>query len=97
MGSGELIRIRDMSDRHLVNTLCLLGRYAETYWHEQLRVLQSIDNLVSGDIASFLIDQDLNKHLESDPIETMPDGGEKYFELLAEYKRRGLSELIYDN
>ena len=79
--NGKKIRICDMTDTHLINTIKYLERKSEQY----------VQNLnppnLQGDIAQYLAEQEYDAIIE-DPSLTLP---EIYYNLVDEMERRKLT------
>ena len=88
---GAKIRIKDMEDSHLINTIKMLQRGAE------LRRSKVVASFLcgpepSGDIASFQFDRDFDAALDSTFEDFLPD---IFDDLDAERERRGIEEITF--
>jgi hypothetical protein len=86
---GRKVRICDMADSHLVNTIRMLRRKAAKVCNAELQAAYSISCLLQGEMASWECDLAIES-MESDP------SGEKflppiYDDLCDEADRRGLN------
>ncbi len=80
---GQRVRICDMADSHLVNTIRMLRRY-----HNALVLsAYSAANMMQGEMAQMCMDQEIDR-LEDGDIEMVHDLGEN---LLWDAWRRGMS------
>lgn len=84
---GTKVRISDMSDTHLCNTIRMLERGAEARRNIALLEAYSIEACVSGDMASLCISQDIKALQEGDLDQFLPP---IYEHLLGEAYKRGL-------
>lgn len=80
---GSKIRIKDMADSHLVNTVRFLERHAE-----QVALTIPCPQF-NGEMAQFYAEQAYDQ-LQSDPVDTMLSGS-IYDDLYEECIRRGLN------
>lgn len=62
--SGQVIRVCDMTDFHLVNAINFLKR---SYISYHLKSLYNIEKMISGELASDMIDASINDFCENDP------------------------------
>lgn len=80
------IRICDMSDSHLENTLKFLKRVAEAKRENAIFAAYSVSSMVQGDMASYYADQDI------DSLEYNTDWTDFihpiYLNMCEDYKRR---------
>ena len=71
---GTKIRICDMSDGHLANTIKMIERVAENECQNAIATGYSILSIIQGEMAEYYIENDL-RHLEEygiDPREISP-------------------------
>jgi len=87
-GAGEKVRICDMGDRHLVNTMKLLTRVAERERHEECEGMMSCPE-PTADIASMMFQQAFQESLEATWWDFIPD---IFYSMLEDYRRRGLED-----
>ena len=80
MKSGEKIRIKDMSDSHLINTIRILKRVHA----DDTANLFAFASTLSGDMATYYADQDCDRMIEMDSTHPL------YDELTDEADRRNL-------
>jgi len=90
MRDGTVIKISDMSDRHLINTLNYLWRNAEELRTRAAFALDIAAEQTNGEMAAYYLEQDANHLYEMEDIDYLSTR-EDYCEMLAEAKRRGLS------
>lgn len=85
---GTKIRIKDMSDSHLINTIKLIERFSDHQHRQALRHAYMMENWLNGEVALDCIADQID-HMEEygdDPTETTPI----YTDLIDEALRRGL-------
>ena len=85
---GRNIKIRDMSDQHLINTINMLRRFAKHVESEALSAAYSLEATLTGEMALDAIDSEIRR-LENDEI----DPGElnpKYNYLVKEATKRNI-------
>jgi len=78
---GRKIRICDMVDEHLLNTISMCQRK-----HRAAQLAMPFPYMLSGEMASFCAEADYDRFQESDPSVSFP----LYDDLLLEAQRRGL-------
>lgn len=83
MKNGQKIRICDMADSHLLNTIAFCERN-----HREMQRLAPFPDF-GGEMAQMYAERDWDRLQESGPEETHP----LYLELHAEAERRGLKTL----
>lgn len=88
---GQRVRVKDMGDTHLVNTIRLLRRHATRLIDENLSAAYSIEGYLQGEMAQVAIAQDIDILEESDPEELLADSVPCYETMLDEAERRGLT------
>jgi hypothetical protein len=62
---GQKVRICDMSDDHLINTIKMLERIAKQIWHYELATAYSAANFLQGEMAIDSADGHI-RHLEEE-------------------------------
>ena len=85
---GTKVRIKDMSDSHLLNTIKMLDKYDNYKWSRDFKLLGDMEQFITGELACEQIEQDLENHLE-DPQDYRP---EIYYDLVDEKNRRKLDD-----
>ena len=91
MQDGNKIRICDMGDSHLTNTIAMLERMAERKTQNAITAGYNILCMIQGEMAEMSIENDL-RHLEDygiDPSEISP----LYGDLLDDQTRREIERL----
>lgn len=85
---GRKVRVCDMTDAHLVNTIRLCDRTARADRDQELRYAYAAESMMRGDGALQAIDAE-QRALEADPEgrDLLPD---VYYEMTEEAERRGL-------
>jgi hypothetical protein len=86
---GHRVRIRDMENSHLINTIRMLRRKATKVCNAELQAAYSISCMLQGEMASWECERAIDR-MESDP------SGEQflppiYDDLCDEADRRGLN------
>jgi hypothetical protein len=86
--NGQKIRICDMTDSHLVNSINYLDRYVAHVEKETFRSIHRFMGLNSGEIAEWMLENELMALEEEglDPEDITP----LYEKLCLERERRGL-------
>ena len=87
MRDGTKIRICDMSDAHLLNTMKMLQRIAERKYQEELAGAFIFAGQCRGDMASYMADQACDAVAEKDWRYYVH---ELYWNMQEEAERRGL-------
>jgi len=82
------IRICDMSDRHLLNTIRMLERRAEAYYNNAVISGYRMMGFLQGEVAQDCLEGELMQLEEEGPDEFLPD---IYWNMLAECRRRNLN------
>lgn len=82
---GKKIRVCDMDDAHLGNTIAFLERWAE--WCQRIRLREALDlaNGVTADMASYYAERDLDLALQADWEDYVP---EIYHDMVDELRDR---------
>lgn len=87
--NGTKVRICDMTDSHLVNTINMLERFAKNKVSQELSCAFSVEPFLTGDIAIFTIENNIDNLMEDDSYERfLPP---IYNKLLEEQTRRTLA------
>lgn len=87
MRDGTKIRIKDMGDGHLVNTIRMLKRYGALV-KRHTEMIYLCGPTPQGDMAEYAFNQEFDRVMDADPEEFAPDILE---DLCAEADRRGLT------
>lgn len=82
---GKKVRICDMDDAHLENTIRFLERAAEAQRESALTSAYLVESMLQGEMALVSIESEINRLEESDPSEFLPD---VYEAMLLERQRR---------
>jgi len=85
MKDGDRIRICDMSNSHLKNTIAFLECRSKELFEHQLRQMYSVACFVSGDAASDCIERDIYYLESGGPDELLP---EIYYDMCDDLLRR---------
>ena len=85
MRDGTKIRICDMSDDHLKNTMKMLERVAERAYQDELANAYSFSGEMMGDMASYAAEQDADRISHEDWGNYIKD---IYWNMAEETKRR---------
>lgn len=86
--AGQKIRICDMTDSHVINTIRMLERVAKQHRDSELSAAYSVSCMIQGEMASWAIESDIDA-MEGD------SEGERflhplYDDLVLDAERRGL-------
>lgn len=86
--NGQKVRVCDMEDRHLLNTIAFIERTASRLRPQTISAAYSVLSALQGDMATFYCEQDIAAMEEMSPEEFigMPILGK----LMLEKERRGL-------
>jgi hypothetical protein len=87
---GRIVRICDMEDRHLLNTISMLERKATAILASEISAAYSCLAMMHGEMAQFYCELDIYRMEETAPDEFLEATVPIYQKLLAEKKRRGL-------
>lgn len=82
---GTKVKIRDMEDAHLVNTILMLRRRAQAQIHELT------PPCFQGEMAQYYADQEYDALMEMDEDEAAQSCFEIYEDLMDECERRKLT------
>jgi len=91
---GTRVRICDMSDSHLDNTIALLERKAKVFLSTELGAAYHVLCTLSGEMATFCCEQDIDRMEETSPEEWLMDHNPLYEKLLAERERRQAAGIV---
>jgi len=86
--SGERIRICDMSDQHLNNTMALLERYASKMLSEERNAAYSVLASLQGEMAQYYCEQDIDRLEETEPSDWLYEHMPIYEKMCHEKWRR---------
>jgi len=89
--SGQRIKVRDMTDSHLVNTIRYLRRHAEISITQYLHAAYSMEGYLSGEMAQVFIAQDIDMLEEADADEMLSDAVPCWETMLDEVEKRKLT------
>ena len=89
MKNGHKIRICDMTDSHLVNTIKLLERKADAAHQEALSAAYSCSSFLQGEMACYYAERDID-YMESEGPEGLLEDT-IYDNLVLDAERRGLT------
>lgn len=85
---GRKVRVCQMEDSHLLNTLNLLTRTARAQRADEIWLAYRAESFLHGEGALMAIDQEQRRlEADSDGIDLLPD---VYYDLVDEAARRGL-------
>jgi len=87
---GRKVRICDMTDSHLLNTIAMLERMAGMQLGMEISAAYSVLAGLQGDMATFYCEQDIERMEETDPIEFLEQTTPIYEKLCIERDRRNL-------
>lgn len=87
MKDGTKIRVCDMSDAHLVNTMRMLERGAVKAQGQTISALYSVSCMIQGEMASMDCDNAIAQAEESDWTDYLPP---IYDKMVLDAERRGL-------
>jgi len=79
---GEKVRIKDMTDSHLLNTIKLIERNHR----DELNAAYSVASILTGEMATFCAERDIDCMEDEGPSYTHP----LYSDLVDEAERRKL-------
>jgi len=85
---GKRLRICDMTDSHLQNAIAMLERKAKMLLPQEISAAYSCLAMMSGDMAQFYCEQDIERMEESTPEEWLERVCPIYGKLLEEQERR---------
>jgi len=91
---GVKIRICDMTDSHLVNTLRLLQRFAEAERRKMVLLAAQMAATLTGDMASYHAEQAQEQADSAIMEDYLPD---VYLNLRMDASRRGLSHRLWED
>lgn len=82
MRDGQKVRIKDMTDSHLVNTIRMLGRKHD----DEKEAAWSVLSTLQGEMAQMYCENDISRMEDNGPAATSPI----YEDMMEEATRRGL-------
>ncbi len=88
---GEVVRIVDMSDFHLRNTIKLLTTWSEIWLREELNGAFECSIMFDGDMAMDHIDQAIENLIEAQPEDIAYDTFKAYPKMIDEAAKRELT------
>ena len=87
--TGHRLRICDMDDSHLLNSIRLLRRTAKLHMEREIAAAYAVGSTLNGEMAQFYCDLDINR-MENTSVDEFLDATPAYARLVAEAERRGL-------
>ncbi len=87
---GRKVRVCDMDDRHLLNTIAMMERNAAKELAECISAAYSMAAGLQGEMASYYADQDIDRMERTSPEEYLEREMPIYEKLMAEKERRNL-------
>ena len=94
---GVQVRIVEMEDRHLVNTLKYLRRRAEWYLRGEIDAGYRVLGWLTGDMATYYAEQEISILEGTDPHDLLSVKCPQYDNMFDELNKRGLySEVFKD-
>ena len=88
---GEIVRVTDMEDRHLFNTIRMLNGWADGIIGRMLDAAFSYSTMVNGEMAEYLLDQEIDNLMDMRPQDYAYDTYLAYPRMIKEASKRGLS------
>jgi hypothetical protein len=88
---GRKIKIRDMTDSHLLNTIAILERVAKSHKVQEMLAAYSCLSMLQGEYATYAAEQDINRIANEDVSDFLLRTNDSYEHLLEESGRRGLN------
>ena len=85
--NGTILRMKDMSDSHLMNSIYLLERLGQDCYSQELIAMYSFESGLQGEMAQECMSQEIDNMEETDWMAMMP---QIYFDLLIVAKGRRL-------
>jgi hypothetical protein len=89
---GTRIKIKDMSDSHLINTIRMLERMAPQLHWRAIGNVESALCFVQGEMAEFTLDNESNRLSSMTHNEFLEYYVDEYIPLIDEAERRGFYE-----
>ncbi len=87
----EVIRIVDMDDRHLRNTIQMLTRWADVALGQALDAAFRCSVMFTGDMASDMIDEGIDNLMDTQPQDYAYEIYPAYPRMIEEAAKRGLT------
>lgn len=88
---GEILRVVDMDDRHLFNTIRMLNTWADLTLGRMLDAAFSCSTMFNGGMAEDLIEQEIDNLMDMRAQDYAYDTYLAYPRMIAEASKRGLS------
>ncbi|KKN65441.1 hypothetical protein LCGC14_0481610 [marine sediment metagenome] len=88
---GEVIKIVNMDDRHLYNTIRMLDRWADAEIGRDLDAAFRCSTMFSGNMAEDMIEQEIDNLMDMRPQDYAYDNYKVYPRMIQEAAKRGLS------
>lgn len=88
--SGQVLKIKDMTDSHLLNTIRFLERAGEKQMQQEIAAAWSCLSSLQGEMATFYCEQDIDRLEETTLEDWLNMTNPKYNRLVAEAEKRKL-------
>lgn len=88
--TAHKIKVRDMTDSHLFNTIKMLERQAPSLHAKQCLIIYGWANTLNGEMAQTVAEQEIDSFTKQDPLGYFKKEFPIYNSLLREAKRRKL-------
>ncbi len=90
-GSGAVMKIKNMTDEHLINSIKYMERSYKLYIQQQISIGYGVLSGMQGEMACYAIEQEINS-LERGDNDFIEDVYPKYPMLIHEFNRRKLND-----